>query len=112
MPRPQFSIWGTSTWPCSPSVTKSLERSKKHDSNDATRERKTRLACPLRANSSLDMKSVGVEIHLARVKAEVMQLLEKDGVDEIMGCDHIHAKVVEAVQLFTQKEKPVAENDH
>ncbi len=112
MQRRQFSIWGTSTWPCSPPVTKSLEMSEKHGRNDATREKNPRLACPLRANSSLDMKGVGVEIHLARVKHEVMELLEKDGVDKIMGPNHIHNKVVEAVQLFTQKEKPVAENDH
>jgi MFS superfamily sulfate permease-like transporter len=58
-----------------------------------------------------DMKGVGVEIHLARVKHAVMELLEKDAVDKIIGRDHIHAKVVEAVQLFTQKEKPVAKND-
>jgi hypothetical protein len=99
------------TWTCSPPVTKSLERSKKHGSNDAKRERKTRLAFPLHANSSLAMKGVKVEIHLARVKHEVMKLLEKDGVDQNIGRDHIHAKVVEAVQLFTQKEKPVARND-
>ena len=34
-------------------VTKSLERSKKHGSNDATSERKTRLVCPLCAHFSL-----------------------------------------------------------
>jgi hypothetical protein len=38
-----------------------------------------------------------------------MEMLEKDGVDQIISRDHIHAKVVDAVQLFTQKEKPVAE---
>jgi hypothetical protein len=59
-----------------------------------------------------NMNGVGVEIHLARVKHAVMQLLEKDGVDKIIGHDHIHTKVAEAVQLFTQKEEPVAENDH
>jgi anti-anti-sigma factor len=58
-----------------------------------------------------DMKGVGVEIHLARVKHAVMQLLEKDGVDQIIGPDHIHNRVFEAVQLFTQKEKPVAKHD-
>jgi anti-anti-sigma factor len=58
-----------------------------------------------------DMKGVGVEIHLARVKHEAMDMLEKDGVDQIIGRDHIHAKVVEAVQLFTQKEEPVSMND-
>jgi high affinity sulfate transporter 1 len=58
-----------------------------------------------------DMKGVGVEIHLARVKHEVMEMLEKDGVDKIIGRDHIHDKVVDAVELLTQKEEPVAEND-
>jgi len=53
-------------------VTKSIERSEKHDRNDATKERKTRLACPLRTDFSLAMKGVGVEIHLARVKHAVM----------------------------------------
>ena len=74
-----------------------------HGSNDATRQEKNRLACPLRANSSLAMKRVGVEIHLARVKHEVMALLEKDGVDKNIGRDLIHSKVFEAVQWFTQK---------
>jgi hypothetical protein len=74
---------------CSPPVTKSLERSKKHGSIDATRERKSRLACPMHVNSLLAMKGVEIEIHLARGKAEVMELLEKDGVDKIIGHDHI-----------------------
>jgi hypothetical protein len=52
-----------------------------------------------------DMKGVGVEIHLVRVKHEVMELLEKDGVDQVIGRDHIHAKVVDAVRLFTQKKE-------
>ncbi len=51
-----------------------------------------------------NMKRVGVEIHLARVKHEVMALLEKDGVDQNIGRDHIHNKVFEAVQLFTRKD--------
>jgi len=50
-----------------------------------------------------NMKRVGVEIHLARVKHEVMALLEKDGVDKNIGRDLIHSKVFEAVQWFTQK---------
>ncbi len=53
-----------------------------------------------------DMRTVGVEIHLARVKHEAMEMLEKDGVDQTIGRDHIHTKVVDAVQLFTQKEEP------
>ncbi len=52
-----------------------------------------------------NMKGVGVEIHLARVKHEVMEMIEKDGVDQIIGRDHIHNKVVEAVQWFSYKEE-------
>jgi anti-anti-sigma factor len=58
-----------------------------------------------------DMRSVGVEIHLARVKHAVMEMLEKDGVVDVIGRHHIHEKVVDAVHFFTQKEKAVAEND-
>jgi anti-anti-sigma factor len=58
------------------------------------------------------MKDVGVEIHLARVKHEVMEMLEKDGVDQVIGRDHIHAKVVEAIQEFTQNVKAAAKNNH
>jgi anti-anti-sigma factor len=58
-----------------------------------------------------NMKGVGVEIHLARVKHEVMEMLKKDGVDQIIGRDHIHNKVAEAVRWFTQKKKPGAKND-
>ncbi|MGD8988149.1 MAG: sodium-independent anion transporter, partial [Syntrophobacterales bacterium] len=63
------------------------------------------------AEIAKDMGGVGVEIHLARVKHEVMEMLEKDGVDKIIGRDHIHDKVADGVQLFTQKEESAAEND-
>ncbi len=68
--------------------------------------------CDMLNEIAKNMKDVGVEVHLARVKHEVMEMLEKDGVDQIIGRDNIHAKVVDAVPLFTQKEKPVAKNDH
>jgi MFS superfamily sulfate permease-like transporter len=68
--------------------------------------------CDMLNEIAKNMKDVGVEVHLARVKHDVMEMLEKDGVDQIIGRDHIHAKFVDAVQLFTQKEKPVAKNDH
>ena len=58
-----------------------------------------------------NMKGAGVEIHLARVKHEVMEMLKKDGVDQIIGRDHIYNKIFEAVELLTQKERPDAEND-
>ena len=62
------------------------------------------------AEITKDMQTLGVEIHLARVKHAVMEMLEKDGVDQIIGRDHIHDKVADGVRLFTQKEKPVTEN--
>ena len=51
-----------------------------------------------------DMKGLGVEIHLARVKHDVMEMLEKDGVDENIGRNHVHRKVGEAVQWFTRED--------
>ena len=50
-----------------------------------------------------NMKGAGVKIHLARVKHEVMEMLEKDEVDQIIGHDHIHRKVGEAASRFNQK---------
>jgi anti-anti-sigma factor len=50
-----------------------------------------------------NMKGVGVEIHLARVKHEVMEMIKKDGVDRTIGSDHIHSKVVEGVQWFIRR---------
>ena len=58
-----------------------------------------------------DMKSVGVKIHPSRVNYEVMKMSEKDGADKIIGSDHFHNNVVDVVQIFTKKEKPVAKND-
>ena len=40
----------------------------------------------------------------------ILQTIIKVGVDKIPSCDHIHNRIVEAVQLFTQKGQPVAEN--
>lgn len=58
-----------------------------------------------------DMKSAGVEIHLARVKHEVTEMLKKAGVDRIIGRDHFHDKVIDAVRLLTRAEATPAEND-
>ena len=49
------------------------------------------------------MKGAGVQIHLGRVKHEAMEMIEKVGVDRTIGSDHIHSKLFEAVQWFTQK---------
>ena len=55
-----------------------------------------------------NMKSAGVEIHLTRVKHDVMEMLMQDGVDRTIGRDHIHSKVFEAVQWFNHKTQTVA----
>jgi len=40
-----------------------------------------------------------------------MEMLNKDGVDQIIGRDHIHNKAAEAVRWFIQKKKAGAKND-
>jgi high affinity sulfate transporter 1 len=55
-----------------------------------------------------NMKSAGVEIHLTRVKHDVMEMLMQDGVDRTIGRDHIHSKVFEAVEWFNHKAQIVA----
>jgi anti-anti-sigma factor len=57
-----------------------------------------------------NMKGAGVEIHLARVKHEVMEMLGKDGVDQIIGRDHIHSKVGDAVSWFNRKTQTAVQN--
>jgi len=46
-----------------------------------------------------------------RLKHQVMEMLNKDGVDQIIGRDHIHNKAAEAVRWFIQKKKAGAKND-
>jgi len=48
-----------------------------------------------------NMKSAGVDIHIARVKQAVMSRLEKVGVDQAIGHDRIHSRVFEAVNVIT-----------
>jgi anti-anti-sigma factor len=62
--------------------------------------------CDMLNEITENMKGVGIVIHLARVKHEIMEMLEKVGVDQIIGRDHIHNKVVEGVQWFTRKDEP------
>ena len=40
-----------------------------------------------------------------------MEMLEKDRVDKTIGRDHIHNKIVEAVQGFTWSDMPLTKND-
>jgi sulfate permease, SulP family len=50
---------------------------------------------------SKDMKDIGIDLHIARLKQAVMSMLERDGVDQIIGRDRIHSKVFEAVEILT-----------
>jgi high affinity sulfate transporter 1 len=59
--------------------------------------------CDMLKEITENMKKIGTEIHLARVKHGVMEMLEKDRVDKIIGRDHIHNKVVEAVDEFVRR---------
>ena len=59
-----------------------------------------------------DMRGVGVEIHLARIKHEVLEMIVKDGVDQTIGRDHIHNKIVDAVRWFHRNKQPLVEKAH
>jgi len=63
--------------------------------------------CDMLNEIATNMKGFGVEIHLARVKQDIMKIINKVGVNQIIGRDHIHQKVVEAVQWFTQNKKDI-----
>jgi high affinity sulfate transporter 1 len=62
--------------------------------------------CDMLTEITENMKGVGIVVHLARVKHDIMEMLEKVGVDQIIGRDHIHNKVVEGVQWFTRRDEP------
>jgi len=80
------------------------------EKSSGTRWISSRLTRP--SISATALKGGGVKIHLARVKNDVMEIFKKNGVDQSIGHDHIHSKVFEAVQWFSQKGKPGARNDH
>ena len=63
--------------------------------------------CDMLNEITENMKGIGIVIHLARAKHEIMEMLEKVGVDQIIGRDHIHNKVVAGVQWFTRKDETV-----
>jgi high affinity sulfate transporter 1 len=67
--------------------------------------------CDMLNEITENMKGIGIVIHLARVKHEIMEMLEKVGFDQIIGRDHIHNKAVEAVQEFIQQDIPLTKND-
>lgn len=42
----------------------------------------------------------GIDLHLARVKADVLAVLERDGVVDLIGAGHIHPNVAAAVRAY------------
>ena len=68
--------------------------------------------CDILNGITENMKVIGIEIHLARVKHEIMEMLEKDGVDKTIGRDHIHNKVLEAVDGFFRDKLPLTKSEH
>jgi len=47
-----------------------------------------------------------IDLHLARVKAQVIDVLERDGVLDVMPREHIHADIASAVKMHMTKNPP------
>jgi SulP family sulfate permease len=45
----------------------------------------------------------GVDLHLSRVKSQVMAILQRDGVIDLIGADHIHDSVAAALGMHLKK---------
>jgi len=48
-------------------------------------------------------QDVGVDLHLARVKPQVIEILQRDGVVDLLGSDHIHDDIAAAVEIHLRK---------
>lgn len=48
-------------------------------------------------------KGLDVDLHLARVKPQVMRILERDGVVDVVGADHIHDDIAAAVAMHLKR---------
>ena len=46
---------------------------------------------------------LGIDLHLARVKPQVLDVLKRDGVVDLIGSEHIHADIAAAVKLHLSK---------
>ena len=42
---------------------------------------------------------IGIDLHLARVKPQVLDVLQRDGFIDLVGADHIHDDIAAAVQI-------------
>jgi SulP family sulfate permease len=48
-------------------------------------------------------QDVGIDLYLARVKPQVMEILQRDGVIDLIGVDHIHDDIAAAVERHLAK---------
>jgi SulP family sulfate permease len=55
------------------------------------------------AQAGLDL---GVDLHLARVKPQVLEVLQRDDVFDLIGSEHIHDDIAAAVKLHLSKHPP------
>jgi len=46
---------------------------------------------------------LGIDLHLARTKVQVIEVLQRDGVIDLIGADHIHADIAGAVKMHLAK---------
>ncbi len=51
-------------------------------------------------------KDLGIDLHLARVKDRVLDILQQDGVVDVIGTDRIHADIDEAVDMHMKLHPP------
>ncbi len=52
---------------------------------------------------SLAGKDLGIDLHIARLKPQVLEVLQKDGVVELIGAEHIHDDIASAVELHLSR---------
>ena len=48
-------------------------------------------------------KDLNIDLHLARVKPQVIEVLDRDGVIDLIGAEHIHDDIASAVELHLSK---------
>ena len=51
-------------------------------------------------------KDLGIDLHLARLKPQVLEVLQRDGVIDQIGAEHIHDDIAAAVELHLSRHTP------
>ena len=54
---------------------------------------------------------LNIDVHLARVKPPVSELLVRDGILDLMPREHFHADIASAVEMHLEKYPPAAATD-